>query len=380
MLEQSDSIIGEESGLGNFRNSVGYCQEQLVEEKAVIVRSNTSRTRFSSPIWRLPTEILSEIFLYCLPEDEHLMYTSRQAPMLLTRICRRWREIAVGLPMLWCSLQLQMRYDDWKKRAFCYDSWLKRSGGRPLSLRIRCRPDRNNLQSLLQPYVQQISSLSLDFLRNAGPFIMEDFLALKELTISQYYLDDSPRAINGSLSKLPVNLRRINMENVWINERQLYCFPDSAWARLTHIEITVDGLYAFARILRLCPDLSHLKIVGVFHSIQIPESVMHTNLQSLCMCWRVLRHSGEDLGLFKVMTLPNLRVLEASHRGLWPHEDFMEFLTRSKYPLEKMVLDSVVSTTARQRAEYATLIPSFDIISGAGRPYNVDEEWKDQYL
>ncbi|KAG2090575.1 hypothetical protein BD769DRAFT_413506 [Suillus cothurnatus] len=104
-----DSIIGEDSGLRTIRNSVSHCQGQPVEEKGVIVQSNTSRTSFSSPICRLPSEILSEIFLYCLPKDKHLTYTSRQAPMLLTRICRQWREVAVGLPMLWCRLRLQMR-------------------------------------------------------------------------------------------------------------------------------------------------------------------------------------------------------------------------------------------------------------------------------
>jgi hypothetical protein len=84
MLEQLDSIIGEDSGLRTIRNSVSHCQGQPVEEKGVIIRSNTLRTSFSSPICRLPSEILSEIFLYCLPKDKNLTYTSRQAPMLLT--------------------------------------------------------------------------------------------------------------------------------------------------------------------------------------------------------------------------------------------------------------------------------------------------------
>jgi len=276
--------------------------------------------------------------------------------------------------MLWCRLRLQMRYDNWEKRAFCYDSWLKRSGGRPLSLRIRCRPDQYNLQSLLQPYVQQISSLSLDFLPHAGPFIMEDFLALKELTIFQNFLDEPPRALNGTLSKLPVNLRKINTEKVWIHQRQSYTVPDSSWARLTHIEITVDGLYTVTCILHLCPDLSHLKIAG--QAVQWSPNqtpVTHANLQSLCMYWRVLPDAHSRI--FKVLTLRNLRVLEASHTPEpWPHEDSMEFLTRSKYPLERLVLDCAVSTTAQQREEYATLIPSFDIIAGVGRSNDVDEE------
>ncbi|KAG1868306.1 hypothetical protein DFJ58DRAFT_99336 [Suillus subalutaceus] len=329
-----DPIVGEDSGLQTVRNGVSYRQPQLVEEKADVIQSNTCRGSFSSPISHLPTEILSEIFLYCLPEDEHLVHASRQAPILLTKICRRWREVAVGLPMLWCRLQLEVGYDDWQQRAFCYDFWLKRSGGCLLSLRLKTRTDWSEPRSLLQPYVQQISSLSLDFLSCDSPFMMEDFHALKELTIRQYVLYDLARATSHTLSKLPFNLRRINMLDLCFNREQLDFFTDSAWARLTHIEISIDGLDAFTRILRLCPNLRSLTMIGEFYPIQTPEPVMHANLQSLRMSWSVLWNTEEeDLGLFNVITLPNLRVLEVSNAGWWPHRSFMEFLTRSKYPL-----------------------------------------------
>ncbi|KAG1831934.1 hypothetical protein DFJ58DRAFT_918219 [Suillus subalutaceus] len=94
----SDAIIGEDPSLQTVSNSVICRQRQLIKVKADVVQSSTLRGNFSSPICRLPTEILSEIFLYCLPEDEHWMYASRLAPLLLTRICRQWREVAVGLP------------------------------------------------------------------------------------------------------------------------------------------------------------------------------------------------------------------------------------------------------------------------------------------
>ncbi|KAG1813978.1 uncharacterized protein BJ212DRAFT_1432772, partial [Suillus subaureus] len=109
-----DVITGEDLGLQTVRNGVSYRRRQLGEEKAVIIQSNTACRSLSSPIWRLPTEILSEIFLYCLPEDEHLVYASRQAPMLLTRICRRWREVAVGFPRLWCRLKVVFWYGGWR--------------------------------------------------------------------------------------------------------------------------------------------------------------------------------------------------------------------------------------------------------------------------
>ncbi|KAG2035627.1 hypothetical protein BDR03DRAFT_1092985 [Suillus americanus] len=381
-----DAIIGQDSGLETVRNDVGYRQRQLVEGKVDIIQSNTSPSRgsFSSPIWHLPTEILSEIFLYCLPEDEDLVCTLRQAPILLTRICRRWREVAVSLPRLWCRLQLQFwhtawqdrayRYDDWEARALGYDSWLKRSGGGPLSLRLKCRSDWSKPRSLLQPYIQQISSLSLDFLSCHGPFMMEDFHALTELTIRKYARDDPARAIDRSLSKLPVNLRRINMKDLWFNRRQLNFFTPSAWACLTHLEIGVGGLDALVRILCLCPNLCSLMMIGEFLPLRTLPSVTHTNLQSLNMSWSVLSNTDEDIGLLEVITLPNLQVLEARHTGRWPHESFMQFLTRSECALERLVFDNGVWTTEGERAEYATLVPSLELIADPGSNFNVDEE------
>ncbi|KAG1886172.1 hypothetical protein F4604DRAFT_1724979 [Suillus subluteus] len=354
-LQQLDVIIRDDLDLGTVTSNVD-------SHKADIVQANTLHTSLPSLISRLPTEILSEIFLYCLPEDEHLLYASRQAPMLLTRVCRRWREIAVGLPRLWCSLQVDFWYEDWQTRALCYDSWLKRSGGRPLSLRLECGNDWSELQSLLQPYVQQVSSLSLGFISCHGPFMIENFQALKDLTVRKYMFADNARAINRSLTKLPVNLRTINMKNVWFNRRLLDSITDSAWAGLTHLEISVDGRHSGTRILRLCPNLSSLKMTGLFNESQTAEPVTHTNLQSLYLSWTVVRNLTGDPGLFKVMTLPNLRVLEASHMGPWPHESFLEFLTRSKCTLERLVFDNSVWTTEEEHAEYTTLFPSFEII------------------
>ncbi|KAG1868278.1 hypothetical protein DFJ58DRAFT_678728, partial [Suillus subalutaceus] len=136
MQKPLDAIMCKESDHDTVRNGVSYRQRQLVEEKANIIQSNISPRQFSSAIWRLPTEILSQIFLYCLPEDKEFPSPIRsQAPLLLTGICRRWREVAVDLPSLWCTLQLTAD-NHWYRRARFYDSWLKRSAGRPLSLTL----------------------------------------------------------------------------------------------------------------------------------------------------------------------------------------------------------------------------------------------------
>ncbi|KAG2337237.1 hypothetical protein BDR05DRAFT_952756 [Suillus weaverae] len=106
-----DIITRGDSGPETVRNSVSYRQSQLVEEKVNIDQSNNSHRGFSSPIWRLPTEIFLGNLLYCLPEDDNLSLTLSLTPMLLTTICRRWREVAASLPNLWYRVQLEVEHD-----------------------------------------------------------------------------------------------------------------------------------------------------------------------------------------------------------------------------------------------------------------------------
>ncbi|KAJ6531126.1 hypothetical protein B0H19DRAFT_967132, partial [Mycena capillaripes] len=54
-----------------------------------------------NPVLRLPPELTSEIFLFCLPDSEFNVPNSTTAPLLLCQIFRRWRDIALATPGLW---------------------------------------------------------------------------------------------------------------------------------------------------------------------------------------------------------------------------------------------------------------------------------------
>ncbi|KAG2145519.1 hypothetical protein BD769DRAFT_1660593 [Suillus cothurnatus] len=355
----SDGVVHDVSG----RNGVSYRDRQLVEEQAKIVLSNNSQKKFSSSIWRLPTEILAQIFLYCLPENGNLAPAPYLSPMLLTTVCRRWREIAVDMPNLWRRLRLEVGHGDWQQRAFCYDSYLKRSRGRQLSLTLECyNNDWTELRSLLQPYVDQISSLSLWFYSGAGSLAMADFHGLEELVI---YTDgpDPVLAVTHSIAQLPPSMRSLKLMNLWLNLRLLSDFSPRAWASLTNLEIVVDGLDSFPRLLRLCPNLSSLTMIGIFTAIETSETLVHANLQSLRISGHLHLDWAGNLGLFNSITLPNLRAVEVRNIGQWPHEEFKAFLTRSQCPLESLIFGGGVMTTDRQLAEYVTLFPSLKLVT-----------------
>ncbi|KAG2032030.1 hypothetical protein BDR03DRAFT_810153, partial [Suillus americanus] len=73
-----------------------------------IIQSMSFHRGLVSALWRLPAEVLSQIFHQCLPEDKYSTPASNLVPILLTRICRPWRDVAVDTPSLWCRLHVNI--------------------------------------------------------------------------------------------------------------------------------------------------------------------------------------------------------------------------------------------------------------------------------
>ncbi|KAG1747102.1 uncharacterized protein EDB91DRAFT_1079730 [Suillus paluster] len=335
---------------------------QLVKKKGRITQSLNLHKGLGSALWRLPTEVLSHIFVYCLPEDEQFSPEPDLALMLLTRVCRRWREVAVGLPSLWCRLYMELDASDSLRAAFCYDSWLKRSRGCPLSLALDCHAiDSTKLRSLIQPYVHQISSLSIPD-PDQPELLLNNLPALQELTIVG--IDHRLPPIAPFISRLPSTLRSLRIKEAWFNVRDISSF-NPVWAQLTKVDIDIVRSNVLLHLLELCPNLSSLTVRADYDGIPTLEPFTHTAIQSIDIYFF---HYATLSGLFDALSLPNLRVLVASHARTWPHEKFKAFLVRSKCSLESLTVRAGLERmTHEQRAECVVLYPSLKINSGRNR-------------
>lgn len=80
---------------------------------------------------RLPTELLAAIFLLGLSDDPPLR-GFQPFPLLITQICRRWREVAIGTKRLWCHVLFRERDPDSSWSRLCLD----RSGNTPVSIDV----------------------------------------------------------------------------------------------------------------------------------------------------------------------------------------------------------------------------------------------------
>ncbi|OAX34341.1 hypothetical protein K503DRAFT_747560 [Rhizopogon vinicolor AM-OR11-026] len=170
-------------------DGVKNLHQQLVGGQDETIHSTVLRRGYESALSRLPVEVLCQIFVLCLPaETRHFRISSKLAPILLTRICRRWREVAVTTPSLWCRLYVNILSDreDWRKTTLCYGLWLQWSRECPLSLAIHCSQNgAAKLQRLLQPYKTQITSLQLlsEDAAIAAELLLPDLPALQKLKL-----------------------------------------------------------------------------------------------------------------------------------------------------------------------------------------------------
>ncbi|KAG1753376.1 hypothetical protein EDB19DRAFT_826639 [Suillus lakei] len=81
--------------------------QQLIQKQDMIIQSihlRPTNQSLISPFLRLAIELLSQNFIHCLLEfdQDYPSPESRPAPIQLTRVCRRWREVSADIPSLWC--------------------------------------------------------------------------------------------------------------------------------------------------------------------------------------------------------------------------------------------------------------------------------------
>ncbi|KAF9009879.1 hypothetical protein BDQ17DRAFT_987110 [Cyathus striatus] len=129
--------------MDKFQRDRDMLSQAIVEHRALL-----------SPARQLPQDVLQEIFVACLPTDRNPSMSALEAPMLLTRICSAWRQIAFATPQLWARIHIVLpitiisnsedksKEDELKvtsklqERERGVKEWLARSGACPLSISI----------------------------------------------------------------------------------------------------------------------------------------------------------------------------------------------------------------------------------------------------
>ncbi|RXW24269.1 hypothetical protein EST38_g1575 [Candolleomyces aberdarensis] len=219
----------------------------------------------SSPISRLPPELLAEIFLCCLPEGRFPAPCVTAAPLLPAHICKAWRSVALSTPELWSAIHLHHRNPLQDVRIA--HLWLAHSGNRPLSLSLSIDFDERPQQAILNlicRYSKRWEHVRFKFRQLLCPPMYDLELAMGNvpmLSTFEFHARDVSACnilpIRRLLSSAP-HLKEISWVDDLADAETLLALPLSRLARLS-LSIHYGSL-DYIELLDQCANLEHIRI------------------------------------------------------------------------------------------------------------------------
>ncbi|KAJ7368812.1 hypothetical protein DFH08DRAFT_832327 [Mycena albidolilacea] len=321
---------------------------EIVEQERVLdqlrqTRSDVERELHATatyPILTLPTEITAEIFGHCL-----LVFGvcsiprtyKRSAPIILSAVCRAWRDITLATPILWS--ELHVRFDELATGVVTtagliedsLDLWLARAGSRSLSLDFISREGHpfalSRLRDIINRWSHQVEDLCVDIAwRNIQTLGLESaaFPLLQGATLECDYIpaltffDNSPRFCDLRLRSSSAGF-----------------IPSTFTQQLTKFE----GLMWTLQLLTLAPNLTEIRCSFEPHpEDHAPTAITHHNVRSLAI---FVDEFDDWADILPYLILPALHHLDVS--AMDNYDTLESFLARSSPPLVSL---SVKGTTS----------------------------------
>lgn len=110
-----------------------------MNKERTIQRPARPEQAYKNLVDHIPVEILSDIFLQCLPPITSRARTTT-APLLLCQVSRHWRQVAVSLPSLWSSVAIECSgWSGCRMKAELLHVWLRRSAEVPLYISVEVK-------------------------------------------------------------------------------------------------------------------------------------------------------------------------------------------------------------------------------------------------
>ncbi|KAJ6582037.1 hypothetical protein B0H19DRAFT_1117351 [Mycena capillaripes] len=103
--------------------------DEFLEESSLLEAEIQKHESSLSNLRRIPTEILSLIFIFSLPPHQ---INTDPAPWTISQVCVRWRTIVISQPFFWASVNLTLHQNF--ADSFRLETQLHRSGELPLNI------------------------------------------------------------------------------------------------------------------------------------------------------------------------------------------------------------------------------------------------------
>ena len=345
----------------------------------------------------LPIEILGDIFLLCILQGSPAALCRPKhdlAPLSVSQVCRHWRETALEVPSLWCSLApphgAVALHPEFSK------VWLARSRNLPLSLHLapllshgtRIPEKDAHSSKIFEIFLNEMHrwrTISLVLNENlARQFIATVDEKAKILEELELYFIGNTRNLSVEISSLLgffPKLRKLSWKRRRIYQTSLPL--NIPFHQLTHIYISLKSsagrvlpcLTKCTNAVEICwkgvvsPDLLYIN--------QFPQTPL-PQLQFL-----KLQGSEDLIRLLSRLTLPSLKCLhiQTSSRT-WDHRLLEDFFNRSSCPLRQFILRDNLDLESAAKCltiPFLGSIPGIEVHLRSSVPLDVFQELKDSH-
>ena len=345
----------------------GDPREELAERNTLLEHLRLKRydlkrkiNQLHSPIVRkLPPDVTSTIFEFCLPDYQLSPYTKEDLsiPLSLGAICTYWRDIAWSTPSLWSSLVVCITREC-DSHIVMAQEWLTRSGQLPLSIHIFSETDNTTLAALAD-IINQCSFRWSNLDLYMPPRCYKHFHA----TDNHAPILKSIRFLSSAKTRKLLNFQ---LTCPRLDRVSLSYFPiqgtNIQWDNLTHLTLhSVSSTDSFI-ILRKTPRLVFCKVSGSCPRYRGPriEALVLTSLRSL----QLITRAADSENFLNNLIAPQLEEFSLPNFYNPSMEVIASFLRRSTCSLRSFsMIFSISSPYSGGFINLVQSIPSLETLS-----------------
>ena len=283
--------------------------DELRRKREPLLNFIAEQNTILAPIRRLPAEILAKIFVLCMNYDTS-SFDPMQSPLLVGRVCRGWRQVALSTQKLWSSITVT----NYRSSSKMVKLWMSRAISAPLTIHLdstyRSAGEIESAIAVLVQYCDRWQHLDMNFYRTPPSCltsIRRNLPLLESLRIRS-----STAFVN--IFEVAPHLHTLSLDS-WTSRIRLKV----PWSQLTELETEVscstDGLYT----LKLMPNL----VKCTMHKSNNSGSVLPHNITILTLshlrffCLLSIRPDN----IFNHLHLPTISALRIRYQDKWQTSD-----------------------------------------------------------
>lgn len=344
-------------------------------------RTTTTVMAFPSVAQYFVVELLSIIFLECLPEEDlQVVRTLRnmrnEAPISVSQVCQHWRYVSFSTHRLWSTLSLSsIEYIRASSRcpSSALQSFLLRSGGTNFHFKITC-VNKNlepggpildyvpNHWSLVKPVLDEISGrerikgltlrIGISAADPAMEYVIEEFPALEHLSFQTFPIYSRPCQPYTILDRSfwDVASRLVSLELTGVHQFMLHLDSKVMCPNLKYLALNCYFiLRELIRVMDFCPVLESLYINfdGPIPTLNEKKPAQRTILRTIRTLERTLRlthRCATFFGFSNYQTSDDLSCIGVRLKS--PHSKFL-FWSHT-HPLRSFPLRQWMTVTFRK--------------------------------